>query len=109
MLNKREGEIVIDHRASPGLPADIAIRAGYDPSQVKEGQLFEAATLTCAHCKNVVVKNPLRIRARNDCGKCGFRYVCDFCYEKMQHPDYVHISFEKKADIILHNANICLI
>jgi hypothetical protein len=97
-FSKREGEILIDHRASPGLPEDIARWAGYDPQLTREGKLYEAGTLTCAHCKAAVVKNPNRARPRENCPKCGYRYLCDFCYAETQTPDYIHAPFEKKAD-----------
>lgn len=45
----------------------------YDPIA---DRLYEADTLTCAHCNRVVVLNPERKRARNWCFVCD-RYVCD--------------------------------
>ncbi len=95
-MGRREGEIMVDHRASPGLPEDVARLVGYDPKLSGEGKLFEAATLTCSHCKNAVVKNPLRTRARENCSKCGNHYICDFCYIEMQKADYTHTPFDKK-------------
>src|SRR6266446_6481049 len=88
------GEIMVDHRASPGLPPDIARACGFDPALAGEGKLLESATMTCAHCKNAVVKNPFRIRARERCEKCD-HYVCDLCYGLMHHPDYVHTPYDK--------------
>jgi hypothetical protein len=97
---KREGYLMIDHRASPGLTEDIAHRLGLDPTQTKEGKLLEAATLTCSHCKNVVMKNPLRTRERAFCRKC-MHYICDFCVMAADKPDYNHAPFEKTWDQIL--------
>src|SRR6185437_1135439 len=54
-----EGYLLIDNRA-----------AG-------EG-IKETATMTCGHCKTVVVMNPLRIRERANCFKCD-HYICDLC------------------------------
>ena len=60
----REGELVIDHRDSPGTVA------------VTAGELYESATIVCAHCGVTVVLNPQRTRARGYCAKCD-HYVCD--------------------------------
>lgn len=94
----REGYLMIDHRVSPGLPEDIARWTGLDPKHCGEGKLLEAATLTCAHCKTVVVKNPLRVRERARCFKCN-HYVCDNCYAEMQMPGYNHLPFEALVEI----------
>src|SRR5271157_2890741 len=97
-FGKREGYVMIDHRASPGLPEEVARRSGYDPAQCREGKLFEAASLTCAHCKVVVVKNPRRSRERASCPHCGCHYICDLCDADRFHADYVHTPFEKRWD-----------
>lgn len=97
---KREGYVMVDHRASPGLPEDIARASGYDPRLCREGKLFEAASLTCSHCKVSVIKNPLRQRARPYCPKCD-HYICDFCEAQRFQPDYSHTPFDKLADAIL--------
>lgn len=59
-----EGWLLIDHRASPGVPG------------LPEGSAWESATITCAHCQKVVVLNPQRTRERGYCRKCD-HYVCD--------------------------------
>jgi hypothetical protein len=84
-----EGELFVDHRASPGLPEDAAVRLGYHPSQVREGVVFESATYSCSHCQTVVVMNPLRTRERAYCRKCD-RYICDNCDLVRCEADYVH-------------------
>ncbi len=86
---KDGGYLMIDHRASPGLPEDIARKTGLDPKYAGEGKLFEAATLTCSHCKCAVIKNQLRVREREFCFKCH-HYICDYCAAAMREPDYVH-------------------
>lgn len=91
---KQQGYLMIDHRASPGLPEDVAIKCGYDPKLSGEGKLFEADTLTCKHCKTTQLKNILRTRERASCYKCGYRYICDFCAADMLRPDYSHTPFE---------------
>lgn len=90
-----EGYLLIDHSASPGLPADVARRAGYDPKAVGEGSTYETATMSCRHCRVSVVKNPLRTRPRNSCEKCDYRYICDHCAAMARLPDYNHMPFEK--------------
>jgi hypothetical protein len=87
---KKFGEILVDHRASPGIPADAARRFGYEPEQVKEGALFEAPTKTCCHCGTIVVLNPLRHRERATCFKCN-DYICDWCELATRQADYRHI------------------
>lgn len=97
------GYLMIDHRASPGLPADIARLSGFDPTSAGEGKLLEHSTLTCAHCKCAVVKNPLRTRAREYCPKCD-HYVCDLCWARTFHPDYVHMPFEQFSDLTMRGS-----
>lgn len=98
-MAQREGFLFIDHRASPGLPEDFARAMGMDPKLAGEGKLFEAATLTCAHCKSVVMKNPYRVRERASCMRCGGKYLCDGCGWQAYQPDYDHTPFEKKVDL----------
>lgn len=69
-LRRQEGYLLIDHRASPGLPPSA------EPTHVPGGALFESATVTCAHCHRIIVLNPDRSRARHYCPKCD-HYVCD--------------------------------
>lgn len=96
---KDGGYLLIDHSASPGLPEDIARASGLDPRYCIEGKKFEAATLTCSHCKTAVVKNPLRTRERATCFKCGHHYICDLCAEDMRKPDYSHLPYDKMLDM----------
>lgn len=85
---RQYGELIVDHRASPGLPEDIARQAGYDPTLCREGKMYEAATMHCCECQGVVVKNPKRTRDRHSCS-CG-NYICDMCAFKLSMPDAVH-------------------
>ena len=96
---QREGYLFIDHRASPGIPEEVALQIGLDPNLVKEGRVMEAATLTCAHCKTTVVKRPERIRERASCRKCGGKYICDDCALNARLPGYSHVPFEMKVDL----------
>ncbi len=93
---------MIDHRASPGIPADIARKIGFRPEDVAEGKLFETATNTCSHCGNAYQMNRYRIRPREYCKRCD-HYICDGCYGLSQQPDYVHIPF--KARILEPNVD----
>lgn len=95
----REGYLMIDHRASPGLPEDLARATGLDPKYCGEGKVFEVPTLTCSHCKVVAVKNPLRTRERAKCSKCGYHYVCDLCAAEMNQPGYDHLPFDRLVEI----------
>src|SRR6185369_6445733 len=97
-MAQREGFLLIDHRASPGIPADVATQIGMDPKLVGEGRMLEAATLTCAHCKTVIVRNPYRTRERARCPKCSHKYLCDICAFHATLPDYNHKPFEAKVD-----------
>jgi hypothetical protein len=90
---RQQGYLMVDHRASPGLTEDVSRALGYDPKLTSEGKLYEADTMTCAHCKCVVVKNPNRLRARHYCMKCGGEYICDGCAFKATQADYIHTPF----------------
>ena len=54
-MPKDMGYLMIDHRASPGLPEDVARWAGYDVKLTSEGKLWETKTLCCSHCNACVV------------------------------------------------------
>lgn len=103
-MMREGGYLMVDHRASPGLPEDVARAAGYDPKFCQEGRLFEAATMTCSHCKCAVVKNPLRTRDRHSCMKCGGHYICDGCALEASLSDYQHTPFDKVIDDNLRQA-----
>jgi len=79
----REGYLLVDHSASPGLPESVARASGYDPQHCQEGKRFEAATITCSHCGGAYVKNPLRQRDRGRCFNC-FKFLCDPCAAVMK-------------------------
>lgn len=102
-LKRTEGYLLIDHRASPGVPEDIARKNGFDPKLMGEGKILETATIHCVHCKGTVVKNPMRIRDRGYCPKCD-GYICDHCDAKRNAPEYVHASGEAVCDAIQESA-----
>jgi len=101
-LKRREGYLLIDHRFSPGVPEDIARKAGFDPKLMREGKYLETATIHCAHCLGSVVKNPMRIRERAYCAKCD-SYICDYCDAARAAPDYVHASGKAISDAIIES------
>ena len=100
-MAQRTGYLFIDHRASPGIPEDLARAAGYDPAMCKEGKVFETDTYTCAHCKTVFIKNHARIRERYKCMKCSGHFICDGCHYVSTLPDYNHVPYEKKLDLVI--------
>jgi hypothetical protein len=77
-IRSTEGYLLIDHSASPGLPAGFYTKLGVRGLEVGEGCKFEAPTLTCAHCNAITIINPARTRARGYCRNCD-AYVCDGC------------------------------
>jgi len=100
-----EGEIFVDHRASPGLTNEQAIKLGYIPDKLSEGKVFEAPTMSCNHCGTVVIINPKRTRDRDWCSHCDM-YVCDNCAIERKLPDYVHKTYRQK---IIEHATLALI
>lgn len=97
-MGQREGYLLVDHQASPGIPEHLALAWGLNPELVGEGKRLEAATLTCAHCKTAVMLRPERIRERHNCLKCSGKYICDACHLLSCMPDYSHEPFEKRLD-----------
>jgi hypothetical protein len=95
-----EGELVIDHRASPGLPPQMAQAIGLPAQYLGEGRMYEAAVLYCHHCGVPQIKNLNRTRPRYSCAACGIKYVCDVCASAASQPGYVHRSLEEISDMI---------
>lgn len=95
-----EGELMIDHSASPGLrPEDIG---HFDAPAVPKGELYESPLIVCGHCQYAVILNPLRTRDRGWCAKCD-KYLCDDCTEAL-HVTLECTSFEKLKDTVLELA-----
>jgi hypothetical protein len=94
-----DGEMTVDHSASPGLTPEQARRAGLPPELVGEGKKMSAATLGCAHCGSAVVLNPMRKRERAHCYQCN-KYICDICDAVRHEPGYVHRTIEEVAALI---------
>lgn len=100
LKTSRDGELFVDHSASPGLSEFEAIQAGLPPEGVREGMKMTAPTLGCVHCGGHVVLNPYRERPRNNCQKCN-AYICDGCYLATTRPDYIHRSFAEIRDMVM--------
>jgi len=75
----QQGEILIDHRNSPGITPEFMRANGLEGAPcVGAGQVFEAAIKNCKHCGADVIMNPLRSRDREWCFFCD-AYICDRC------------------------------
>lgn len=61
---QREGELTVDHRASPGVPG---MRG-----------LFEVGTTTCRHCNSQVLRDPGAEVEKYWCSGCD-SYLCKRC------------------------------
>jgi hypothetical protein len=82
-LRANEGYLMVDHRYSPGIPADLEaywIAQGkiHPGETVHAGATYETAIQTCSHCQRVIIMNPLRERERHVCHGC-YHYICDGC------------------------------
>lgn len=79
-----EGELTLDHRNSPGVPAEILRQAGL-PLEAGRG-LYTCPTYTCGHCQRgvpVVVK-AFGVRERRFvCGVCA-KVLCEGCAKRKQ-------------------------
>ena len=93
----REGYLLIDHSASPGIPAGYLRAHGIDGPEIGEGTRFEAPTITCSHCKSSFVINPARPRPREYCRKCD-HIICDPCAAAMKSPGYCHKQWEQATE-----------
>lgn len=96
-LKRHDGELEINHQASPGVPDQIAIACGLP--LMREGSVVRAATFTCWHCRTVLIKNPQRVRPREYCRKCDMN-ICDACAAEAAKAGYVHRSFNDLADAV---------
>src|SRR3989304_10579423 len=80
MHSKRahEGWLLMDNRESPGVSDALLRTLGAELPPGAGGGMFEAPTITCSHCQQVLILNPLRTRERAYCAKCD-HYLCDGC------------------------------
>ena len=80
-LRSHEGVLLVDHRASPGLPDGVVVPQGMPPGSGHG--VFECATFTCSHCEKVVA---IMDRKKADaicgfCSGCNHR-LCTACTTK---------------------------
>lgn len=94
-----DGYLMVDHRASPGIPEDLALMLGLDPSTLKGGKLAEYATTGCPHCGTHIIFNPQRTRERAWCSQCD-KYICDWCSAARQDTGYVHRPMAELIDLV---------
>jgi hypothetical protein len=80
MRSKKDqtGELVIDHRNSPGISLEWAAAVGISGPIVGAGKTFESGLKNCTHCGGDVIMNPMRQREREWCRVCD-AYICDNC------------------------------
>lgn len=105
---RREGWLLIDHSASPGIPPDVARRLGLNPKEVGEGKRMERATIPCKHCGGHVVKNPRRSRPRSFCRLCD-HFICDGCAYAASLPGYVHQCKEALLDAAMRRSALIIV
>ena len=98
-LKRHDGELVIDHRGSPGLTPEEAAACGMPGINVGEGTETGLATLGCNHCGGCVIVNPWRTRERAYCRHCD-HYICDGCKAVSLLPGYEHRSIEELTNMI---------
>jgi hypothetical protein len=97
LKTSHDGELMLDHRASPGIPEPLAQRMDLPPQLVRGGGVMTAAAASCPHCGTVVVLNPMRKRERAHCYQCN-QYICDICDAVRYEPDYVHRTMREIAE-----------
>jgi hypothetical protein len=95
-----DGEIMLDHRASPGFTRAQAESMGVPYELTREGQMMHAPTLGCPHCGSHVMLNPMRQRPRAHCYQCN-QYICDICDPIRYEAGYVHRTMNEIRDMLL--------
>ena len=95
-----DGELFLDHSASPGFTPEQAQKLGMPAELVGEGKKMHAATLGCPHCGSHVLLNPMRKRPRAHCYQCD-AYICDGCDIVRYESGYVHRTIKQIRDLIL--------
>ena len=100
LKTSHDGELMLDHRASPGFTPEQARRMGYPPELVGAGKQMHAATLGCPHCGSHVFLNPMRTRPRAHCCQCD-QYICDICDRVRHESGYVHRTMNQIREMLL--------
>lgn len=73
-----QGELLIDHRNSPGITPEWAAARGVAGPVVGGGKVYESGLKNCKHCGGDVLMHPQRTRDREWCSVCD-AYICDSC------------------------------
>ncbi len=98
-LGSTFGELMVDHRASPGIP------------ELGRTGLMEMATITCTHCGVAVIMRKDRERNRHYCRACD-HYICDHCATimtvSMEHKTYNQLADEIREKYIHSDTPILL-
>lgn len=76
--NSHAGELIIDHRNSPGITPEFMRVNNLAGPCVVGGQTYETGIKNCAHCGGDVLLHPQRQRERGWCMSCD-AYICDGC------------------------------
>lgn len=101
-LQDLEGELLIDHRNSPGVPKELLAASGL-PLEAGRG-IYEGPIYTCNHCQKgvtVVVAAFGMREKRYVCGSCK-KVVCEDC-ARQKHITGVCQTFESKVDQYLQS------
>jgi hypothetical protein len=99
-LRDQEGELLVDHRNSPGVPAELLVQFDLPLELSKHSKVAEFPTFTCKHCQTVVIMNPERTRQRNFCKGCN-HLICDPC-AAIKHRTGVCKTFDQIADELMN-------
>jgi hypothetical protein len=97
----RQGEIMIDHRNSPGLTPEWAAANGVTGPIVGGGDLYRSGIKNCRHCGSDVLMNPMRKRPREWCRKCD-AYICENCGLLRKLGGYEHMTAEEHVTDIFN-------
>lgn len=97
-----QGELLIDHRNSPGITPEFMRANNLSGPCVGAGRTFESGLKNCTHCGTDVIMNPLRVRERQWCMRCD-AYICDGCgllrklggYEHKTAAQHMHEIFNR--------------
>lgn len=95
-----EGELLLDHRNSPGVPADMLRQVGLPP-EAGHG-LYRCPTYTCNHCQkgvNVIVGALGTREKRYVCSGCR-KVLCEECARRKSLTGVCE-PFEEKIEIYL--------
>lgn len=95
-----EGELLIDHRNSPGVPMELLAASGL-PLEAGRG-IYEGPIYTCNHCQagvTVVVTAFGGREKRYVCSGCR-KVICPQCAEEKTRTGMC-VTFEQKVDLLL--------